>query len=179
MSENNYKITDYILHGIYFNTYFLVKYLPPPIGNFLRYLFSFPFFKKSKYCRIGEGTTIWYPYRISIEKDVTINEFCYLSGYGEIFISQGTRIGKGCTFITSDHVFDNLDIPIYQQGVIKGKITVGENVWIGSNTTILKGITIGKNAIIAAGAVVNKNVPENAIVGGIPAKVLKYRAEET
>ena len=53
-------------------------------------------------------------------------------------------------------------------------VILGRNVWVGSNSTILQGVTIGDNAVVAAGAVVTKDVPANAIVGGVPAKVIKY-----
>jgi acetyltransferase-like isoleucine patch superfamily enzyme len=57
---------------------------------------------------------------------------------------------------------------------LSGPIVIGKKVWIGSHTTILQGVTIGDNAVIAAGAVVTNDVPENAIVTGVPAKVIKY-----
>ena len=72
-----------------------------------------------------------------------------------------------------DEVGDNDKMPENDADVI----FEGDN-WIGMNVTILKGVTIGRGAIIAAGAVVNKNVPRYAIVGGIPAKILKYRFNE-
>ena len=52
-------------------------------------------------------------------------------------------------------------------------VTIGNDVWIGANVTILPGVTIGNNVIIAAGAVVTKNIPDNVIAGGVPAKVIK------
>jgi acetyltransferase-like isoleucine patch superfamily enzyme len=76
---------------------------------------------------------------------------------------------------TSNHVFSRTDVPISQQGHISGKIRIGEGVWIGGNVTILGGVTIGEGAIVAAGAVVTDNVAPYAIVGGVPAKHLKWR----
>jgi acetyltransferase-like isoleucine patch superfamily enzyme len=175
MKKSDYSLMDYLINGIYLNIYFFVKFLPPPLGNILRYLISKPFLKKANWCRISEGVTIWYPYNIIIEKDVTINEYCYLGGYGGIKIKASTRIGKGCTFISSDHKYDDLSTPIYKQGVIRGPILIEENVWIGANVTVLKNVSIGRGAIIAAGALVCNDVPQNAIVGGVPAKIIKYR----
>lgn len=62
-----------------------------------------------------------------------------------------------------------------KQKLVQQKITIEEDVWIGANCTITKGVTIGKGAIVAANSCVNRDVPEYAIVGGVPAKVLKYR----
>lgn len=61
------------------------------------------------------------------------------------------------------------------EGISKGNITVGDDVWIGYRSTILSGVQIGQGAIVAAGSVVTKDVPPYAIVGGVPAKVIKYR----
>ena len=173
--KRNYNLADFLIHGLYFNFYFVVKYLPPPIGDILRFIVSKPFFKRLRWCKIGEGTTIWYPYRIEVYEKVTINENNYLNGIGGLIIHKETRIGKGRTLITSDHVYNDRNSPIYKQGIIKDKTIINEGVWMGSNVTVLKGVTIGKGAIIAAAAVVNKDVPPYAIVAGVPAKIIKYR----
>lgn len=73
-----------------------------------------------------------------------------------------------------EHKFDVL-IPTKEQDYLDAPIVINDDVWIGAGSIILAGVTIGKGAIIAAGAVVNKDVPEYSIVGGVPAKVLKYR----
>ena len=63
--------------------------------------------------------------------------------------------------------------PQDRQTTYPAPITLGKNVWVGSNSTILQGVTIGDNAVIAAGAVVTKDVPENTIVGGVPARIIR------
>jgi len=169
------KIKELAITAVYLNVFFLVKYLPPPVGNFLRWIVSKPFIKTMSSCRIMEGVTIWYPERLHIGKNVSLNEFVYISAYGGVEIGENTRIGKGTTMISSDHVYERLDIPVFDQGLIGDKIVIGQNVWVGANVTILKGVTIGDNAIIAAGAVVTKNLERNGIYGGVPAKLIKNR----
>lgn len=73
-------------------------------------------------------------------------------------------------FVNENHSIDNY--------ANNGKIIIGNDVWIGANVSILPGVTIGDGAVLAAGAVVNKNVPPYAIVGGVPAKIIKYRFDE-
>ena len=78
--------------------------------------------------------------------------------------------------ITVNHNTERIDIPMREQGSLPPqKVTICDDVWIGARVIILPGVTIGKGSIIAAGAVVTKNVPEYAVVGGVPAKVIKYR----
>ena len=85
-------------------------------------------------------------------------------------------MGPRCTIYTNNHAFDRLDIPMCEQGYCKDKpVYIEDDVWIGGNVTILPGIRIGCGAIIGAGAIVTKDVPGYAIVGGNPAKVIKYR----
>ena len=64
--------------------------------------------------------------------------------------------------------------PEDRQTTYPAPIVLGKNVWVGSNSTILQGVTIGDNAVVGAGAVVTKDVPENTIVGGVPAKVIRH-----
>ncbi len=79
-------------------------------------------------------------------------------------------IGHNVVLATLNHAFE----PSHRQDMNPQPIKIGNNVWIGANSTILPGVTIGDGAIIAAGAVVSKDVPENAVVGGVPAKIIKY-----
>ena len=95
---------------------------------------------------------------------------------GPITIGSDVIMGPDVVFITKSHKFDRLDIPMKRQGSSPCmRITVGDDVWIGARVIILPGVHISKGAIVGAGAVVTKDVPEYAIVGGNPAKVIKFR----
>lgn len=107
---------------------------------------------------------------ISIGKKVFINSGCHFQDWGGIYIGDGTLIGSQVVLATINHGrqpeerADNYPAPIH----------IGNRVWIGSHATILPGVTIGDGAIIAAGAVVTGAVEANTVVGGVPAKLLKY-----
>lgn len=75
---------------------------------------------------------------------------------------------------TTEHIHE-IGKPMCEQGTIVRDVTIEDDVWIGARVTILAGVSIGKGAIVGAGAVVTKDVPGLAIVGGVPARVLKYR----
>lgn len=106
---------------------------------------------------------------ITIGKNVFINAGCKFQDQGGITIGDGALIGHNVVFATLNHD----PAPDNRSSMQPAPIIIGKNVWIGSNATILPGITIGDGAIVAAGAVVTKDVPANAIVGGVPAKFIK------
>lgn len=168
-------ITDYFLHAIFIFTYGWVKYIPSPVGDWLRKIVVLPFLKETGKIRIYEGVTFWYPYRIEFGKNVSLNEWVYLSAFGGLKIGNDVRIGHRVSIMTSDHNFNEVDIPIYKQGLKAAPVVIEDDVWIGCNVTVLKGVTVGKGAIIAAGAVVTKDVQPYSIVGGVPAKPISSR----
>ncbi len=106
---------------------------------------------------------------LKIGKNVFINSGCKFQDQGGITIGDGTLIGHNVVLATLNHDF----IPDNRANITSAPIIIGKNVWIGSNSTILPGVTIGDGAVIAAGAVVSKNVKENTVVGGVPARVIK------
>lgn len=106
-----------------------------------------------------------------------LGENCYLQpfNYGteprRIFFGDNVQIASGVKFITHDivsHVFNHIDGKRYK--IIEGSIHVGSNVFIGANTVILYNVHIGDNVIIGAGAVVTKDLPDNGVYAGVPAK---------
>jgi acetyltransferase-like isoleucine patch superfamily enzyme len=114
---------------------------------------------------------------IRIGNNVGIGEFAYLGGAGGLTIGDECIIGQYFSCHPENHHFESTDISIRFQGVSHKGIVVGKNCWIGSKVTILDGVIIGDNCVIAAGSVVTKSMPANAVIGGVPAKILKMRIE--
>jgi len=107
---------------------------------------------------------------IAVGEHVFINACCHFQDHGGVMIGDGCQIGHNVVFATLNHGF----APEDRSTTYPAPIVLKKNVWVGSNATILSGVTIGENAIVGAGSVVTKDVPDNAIVGGVPAKVIKY-----
>ncbi len=113
--------------------------------------------------------------RIQIGKNVGLGDFAHIGGAGGVVIGDETIIGAYFSVHPENHNFDDLDTPIRAQGVNHQGITIGSNCWVGAKVTILDGSKVGDGCVIAAGAVVKGEFPDNAIIGGVPAKILKYR----
>lgn len=106
---------------------------------------------------------------ITIGKNVFINSGCHFQDQGGIVIGDGALIGHNVVLATINHAF----VPSENRRNYYAPIKIGNNVWIGSNATVLPGVTIAEWSVVAAGAVVSKDVPPYTVVGGVPAKVLK------
>ena len=111
---------------------------------------------------------------ITLGKNVFINMGCKFQDQGGIFIGDGALIGHNVVLATLNHAKSPRD----RGTMIPAPIHIGRNVWICSNATVLPGVTIGDGAIVAAGAVVTRDVPENTIVGGVPARVIRPLSQE-
>ncbi len=99
-----------------------------------------------------------------------INMGCSFQDWGGITIGDDCLIGHNCTICTVNHSKD----PASRGDMTCRPVKIGNRVWIGANVTILPGVTVGDGAIVAAGAVVGKDVEPNSLVGGVPAKFIKY-----
>ena len=141
-----------------------------------------PYLVPSGNIQIGDGSVIrenailqTYGGRIQIGRDVTINPFCVIQGNGGVTIGDHVLIAAGVKIFSANHVFDDPNRIIRQQGETRKGVQIGDDVWIGANVTILDGVTIGSGSVIAAGAVVNSNVPPRSVFAGVPAKLVKTR----
>ncbi len=137
-----------------------------------------------KQAKIGKGTKIHATVVLRQAYNIEIGEGCLINHNnvlqagkvdGKIKIGNFVHTGANVMIIAFNHAFDTREIPTIQQDYYDADVTIGDDVWIGGGSIILPGVNVGKGAIIAAGAVVNSDVPEYAIMGGIPAKILKYR----
>ena len=108
--------------------------------------------------------------RVKFGKNVFINHSAILSASGGIEFEDGVSLAPGCRIATINHDFNERHTKYTY-----GKVTIKKNAWIGMNVTICPGVTIGAYAVVAAGAVVTKDVPDYAVVGGCPAKVIKMQ----
>jgi acetyltransferase-like isoleucine patch superfamily enzyme len=148
--------------------------------------------KGGEYIVIGSNTFIggngvisaWDNYQnekfipqITIGDDVIIMDYCHLTSINKIEIRNGTIIGRWVTITDNSHGKmedeDLLTPPIKRNLYSPGPVVIDENVWIGDKVTILPNVYIGKNAIVGANSVVTKDIPDNCVAAGVPAKVIK------
>ena len=117
-----------------------------------------------------------YGFNISIGKNFYTNHNVTILDGAKVTFGDNVFIAPNCVFSTAGHAIDSEQ---RSRGLeIALPITVGDNVWIGTNVSVLPGVTIGNNTIIGAGSVVNKNIPEGVIAAGNPCKVIRKITEE-
>jgi acetyltransferase-like isoleucine patch superfamily enzyme len=128
---------------------------------------------------LSDLVTIEPPIQIDYGCQVTIQDRVFIGNnfvattYGGLIIEEGAMIATGCTIATVNHDYSDFDI-------VRGKtVTIKKGAWICSKVTIVPGVTIGEGAVVAAGSVVTKDVPPFSVVGGNPAKIIKYREMNT
>jgi serine acetyltransferase len=125
---------------------------------------------------LGHGTKIrCHEGVVSIGAKTVMGQECTISAYQHVSIGRECVIADRVMLIDFDHGVVEVERPIRLQGIYKRDTRVGNNVWIGYGACILRGVTVGDNAIIGTNAVVTKDVPANAVVGGVPARLIRMR----
>ncbi len=125
--------------------------------------------------QIDGSTTVFVPFytnfgrHIRLGKNVFINHACTFLDLGGITIEDGAMIGPKVSLISENHPVN----PETRKTLELKTVVIKRNAWIGANAVILHGVTVGENSVVAAGAVVTSDVPDNTVVGGVPAKVIK------
>lgn len=125
---------------------------------------------------IGDRTKIrCHEGEVEIGRKTVMGQECTISAYQRVKIGEQCVIADRAMFIDFDHGVVEVERPIRQQGIYKRDVEVGSNVWIGYGACILRGVRVGDNAVVGTNSVVTKDVPANAVVGGVPARVLRMR----
>ena len=125
---------------------------------------------------LGHGTKIrCHEGVVSIGAKTVMGQECTISAFQHVSIGRECVIADRVMLIDFDHGMVEVERPIRLQGIYKRDTRVGNNVWIGYGACILRGVTVGDNAVIGTNAVVTKDVPANAVVGGVPARVIRMR----
>jgi len=167
----------------YFMYYFFARHLP---GSDVPYSMGSKkirrFFCKRMFANMGENVNIEHGVFFASGRDISIGNNsgiginCRVAGPLEI--GDDVMIAPNVSIFTQNHETENIHRPMRLQTAPKKKVTIGNDVWIGANAILLPGVTVGNGAIVAAGAVVTKDVPDFAVVGGNPAKVIKIRTQK-
>ena len=133
-----------------------------------------------KHIYIAPDVIVDCPKNIKLENHIHIQPGCKLFGTGGICIGEGTVLAHDVQILTQNHIYnaDDLECLPYDKRYENKEVIIGQYVWIGAHVLIVPGVKIEDGAVIAAGAVVVKDVPKGAVVGGNPAKVIKYRNME-
>lgn len=118
--------------------------------------------------RCHEGT-------VEIGAKTVIGQECTISAYRRVRIGEQCVIADRAMFIDFDHRVVEVEQPIRQQGIYTREVEVGSNVWIGYGACILRGVRVGDNSIVGTNSVLTKDVPANAVVAGIPARIVRMR----
>jgi len=167
----------------YFLFYFFARHLPRSyelgavgrLSQKLRYLICrYLITNNHGYFRVERGADFGSGKNIVIDEFGGIGENARFMGYGTIKIGKHVMMGPDVMIITSDHKFATKG---FEKGYISKNVEIDDYVWIGARAIILKGVKIGKHAVVGAGAVVTKDVPDHAVVGGSPARILRHIKE--
>src|SRR5205085_4336218 len=116
---------------------------------------------------------------VEIGPKTVMGQECTISAYRRVRIGEQCVIADRAMFIDFDHGVVEVERPIRQQGIYMRDVEVGSNVWIGYGACVLRGVRVGDNSIIGTNSVVTRDVPANAVVGGVPAKVIRMRDAPT
>ena len=150
------------------------SHLPGQLGVFFRYIYWSRFLKS-----IGDAVYIsrWVvlknPHNIEIGHQCSIHEFCYIDGYGGVFIGDNVSIAHNCSILSTNHGWADDNRPIKYNEIAPASVIIDNDVWIGCGVRILAGVNIGSRTVVAAGAVVTRSLEGGALYAGVPARQIK------
>jgi acetyltransferase-like isoleucine patch superfamily enzyme len=125
---------------------------------------------------IGDGTKIrCHEGEVEIGAKTVMGQECTISAYERVRIGEQCVIADRAMFIDFDHGVVEVERPIRVQGIYKRPVEIGANCWIGYGAAFLRGVTVGDNSVLGTYTVVTKDIPANAVIGGIPARIIRMR----
>jgi len=165
---------------VYYSIGIRLPDMPMPgckVANWFRTLLAKTiFFCVGKNISVHSGVSFGSGVRIQLGHNSSLNRDCWIAN--DTVIGRDVMMGPEVIILSGSHNFERIDIPMREQGAQPRRaVVIGDDVWIGTRSIILPGVRLGSHSIIGAGSVVTKDVPEWAIVGGNPAKLLRYRKE--
>jgi len=172
------KKLNFMNKFLYFFYIVVFRFTPE---DYRPYALFFPWIRKklvtNSVLNCGENIRVKYNADISpniiIGNNTELGTRCMIQS--NVSLGKDVVMGPDVKIYSRNHKYDKLDEPIRSQGKSYYKTVISDDVWIGANVVITAGVNIGSHVIIAAGAVVTRDVPDYAIVGGIPARIIKYR----
>ncbi|MBK8946934.1 MAG: acyltransferase [Ignavibacteriae bacterium] len=149
-------------------------------NKILRKILRFIYTSYARFKSIECGKDLTVNYKSTFSGNIYFGNNCNFNGMtviggGTVRFGNNFHSGNSCSIITQNHNYDNGDAIPYDDTLILKTIVIGDNVWFGNNIIVTGNITIGEGVIAAAGSVIVKSIPDFAIVGGNPAKIIKYR----
>lgn len=168
-----------LLSGICMLKYYgFAQYLPSsaisPMSRWVRYQLVRRMFRRcGRRVNVERRANFGSGRNISIGDDSGLGINCRING--PVAIGKHVMMGPDVHIIARRHRHARTDVPMAKQGYESAPVAIGDDVWIGARAIVLPGVKIGCGAIVGAGAVVTKDVPEYAVVGGVPARVLRSR----
>ena len=131
---------------------------------------------------VGSGVVI-YPgvwitpgRNLCIKNDVDLAKDVLITTAGGVSIGNRVLVGYRTQILSANHAIPPIGLPFPVSGDVYAPVVIEDDVWLGANCVITPGVTIGEGAVVAAGSVVTKDVLRNSIVGGVPAKLIKFRS---
>lgn len=132
-----------------------------------------------RWVHVGDGTSLrCHEGTMRVGDKTVFGRNIVVNGYLDIVIGDCCIIADMVYITDFDHVFDDVSVPIKDQGIVKRPVRIGSDVWLGTKATVVRGVHVGDGSVVAAHAVVTKDLPPFSVAAGVPARVLRDRRSE-
>ncbi len=129
-------------------------------------------------CYVGRGTILsCKDGDITLGDEANLSTWCNISSNSSIRIGKKTLMGPHSNIFATTHNFDDVSVPILDQGWSSAGVVVGDDCWLGSGVSVVDGVTVGNHTVVGSGSVVVKDLPEKVVAVGAPAKVVRERGK--